>query len=464
MSQQDNTRLVVDRASEGVGVLRDVVRYVGEQTYDVARLLWRQRLDVMLSLVAGLAVAAYALFHWARVDQSQLLTVFDVWFESDMPRIAQTLSDRVSCLHARTSVHPLTSLFLSTPLILLQALGISPAAAMTLYVGAGAFAFGGLLYAALRTMGTRRLEALAVTALAATSAGGVHWLSTPENFSWGAASILVAMIWLAAPRGRHDAWTGPAQSAISMMVTVSNWMAGLAAAVVAVGVRRAIAVSATGLLIVALLTPVQSALFPNAGGFLNVRQELMYSVANSDKAQLAPVNRLLAMFDHVLVAPDVQILPQNEPLAPFKLSYQSLQVANGPVAAVALAGWLGLLGLGVWSMARGRVRKDLAVGVGAVLAGNVLLHLVYGEEVFLYAMHFVTLFALIVGFATRGPRWLIVPVIVATATASHVNNSQHFDRVVDVVNSGRLRPRIEGPLLPPCGPGQTPPPAPTLNN
>jgi hypothetical protein len=314
----------------------------------------------------------------------------------------------------------------------------------------GAFAFGALLFATLRTMKLYRIDAALVAGLTATSAAAMFWLATPENYSWGGATILVSMLWLAAPRGEHDTWTGPVQSAISFCITITNWAAGLIAAFMALGLRRAILVSVSGLMIICVLEPVQYVLYPHAGGFLNVQQEKLYSVLDPAKATFSPLKRVVAMADHVFVAPKYVVLSQDERLAPFKLSFQTMELVGDPAAAVALAGWFALLGMGVWAVVKGRVPKIVAVGVGLVLLANVLLHMVYGEEVFLYSMHFISLYALIAGWACLGSRRIALPLIAVTAIASHIHNAHQFAQVVEVVNSGRLWPHITGPLVPPC--------------
>lgn len=450
MNKTDEPGLLAARVSEAGDIARDVVRFTADQVRLAAALMWRLKLDVLLAIAVGAAVSAYAMLHWLQVNPQRLLGVFDIWFESDMPRIAGSLIDRVGCMHARTTVHPLSSLLLATPAIVAHALGVSENGVVTGYIAAGAFTFGAILYATVRTLGLHRIDSVLVSALTATSAASVFWLSTPENYAWGAATILLSMLWLAAPRGRHDLWTGPVQSALSLAITVTNWMAGLIAAVMALGVRRAIMVSAVGLVIVAALQPVQYELYPRAGGFLNLQQEALYSVLRPEKAQFSPLKRLVAMGDHVFVAPKHVVVAQNERLAPFKLSFQTLEIAQDPIAAVALVGWLLLMALGVWAALRGRVPKPVAIAVGILIGANVLLHMVYGEELFLYSMHFISLYALVAAWACLGTRWIALPLIVVTAVAGHLHNGQAFTEVIRVVNSGELWPHITGSLMPPC--------------
>ena len=376
--------------------------------------------------------------HWAQIDPQRMVTAFDLWFESDMPRIADTLTDRTSYLHVRTTVHPLTSLLLCSPFVALHAAGVDTATVVRIFVGMGAFIFSGLLFVTLRVLRLRRIDAGLVVALVCTSAAGVHWLSTPENFAWGASSILIAILWLAVPRGAHDVWSGPLQAATTLAITVTNGVAGLIAAVLALGVRRGLQAATAGFLIIAILTPLQYAIYPTAGRFLNFRGEGKFSVLETGGAAIAPIKRLVGLSAHVVAAPRALVVAQNEARAPYKLSYQTLDVVRGPAGVITLAGWTLLLTLGIWAALKEHVSPQVSIAVGLMIAANVCLHLVYGEEVFLYALHFACLYAVVAAWACLTLRKVAVPILLVTVVASHLHNSAQFSEVARIVNSGRL--------------------------
>ncbi|WP_309645865.1 hypothetical protein [Phenylobacterium sp.] len=448
MGYKDIAALVADRSTEALRFAGEVIAFVASQIGFAIGVLPRLRLDLLIGIGVGVAGGAYALIHWDTVDARRMMTVFDVWFEADMPRIAGTLTDFSSPDHNRTSVHPLTSLLLGTPFIVLHALGVDVETICTAFVACGAFAFCVVMFATLRVVGLRRVDSAMVVALACTSAGGLHWLSVPENYALGAASLLVPILWLAAPRGEFDRSFGPLQSALSMSITVTNWMAGLAAALVALGVRKGVKVSVLGFLIVALLTPLQSAIYPTAGRFLGFRGEMQYSVVGSERPPPAMLGRIVGITDHALIAPDHTIVAQDRAVAPLTISYQTTQIALHPAAIVARLGWVALLAMGIYAAFRGRVSAQVATVTALVLAGNILLHLVYGEEVFLYALHFVSLYSLIAGWACLASRRAAIPLLLITIVAAHLHNSQQFSEVVKIVNSGELVPAVASSTLP----------------
>jgi hypothetical protein len=70
---------------------------------------------------------------------------------------------------------------------------------------------------------------------------------------------------------------------------------------------------------------------------------------------------------------------------------------------IAVAAWLVLLALGAREAHR-RWRDDRLVQVILLcLAGQFALHVLYGEETMLYALHWVPLLILVAGLAARGP-------------------------------------------------------------
>jgi hypothetical protein len=106
--------------------------------------------------------------------------------------------------------------------------------------------------------------------------------------------VLVAILAAAAiPYGRWPAAVVVA-SAISLSITVTNWMAGLVAALLSQPWRQAIRLSIYAFALVALLTPVQYALFPTAGQFLNIRDEKRYVTADHVRSLPATVPRSMS--------------------------------------------------------------------------------------------------------------------------------------------------------------------------
>lgn len=431
--------LVRERAGETNVLAREIAGEARSQLAAGWRSLIARRLDLVVGSLIGAAFVALSLYLFGLFDPLKLLPAFDIWFEADVPRVVEALQVRDSEYHLRTSVHPLIALMFSTPMLVVRGLGIGVPEMAAAHVALGAFALGLVTYLALRAVRLQRIDAVLLAAALPSTAGGIYWMAVPETYAWGAVSLLVPLIWATRARGSHDRWSGPLQSAFSLSVTVTNWIAGLAAALVALPLRKAIWVSLLGFLIIAALTPIQSAIYPKAGRFLNFKQEIIFTVADGRKAKPMVVERLVGMTAHSLVAPQTSILEQPEPLAPFKLSKTTRSVISGPLQGAALAGWVLLLGLGLASARKGLVAAQVVAIVGLVLAGFAALHLVYGEDVFLYALHFAPMYLMVAAWGLVGP-WRNVSrlVLIATLPLSFFVNLQAFRADVALVNVGRL--------------------------
>jgi hypothetical protein len=107
--------------------------------------------------------------------------------------------------------------------------------------------------------------------------------------------------------------------------------------------------------------------------------------------------------------------------------------SSGPFAAIAVFAWVGLLAIGAWSAVKGSApvpwRKFLVLGLAAQLA----LHVVFGEETFLFAMHFTPLLILLAatGAETRFRRGVLSLATVLLLFGA-VNNWQQFTRSLDL--------------------------------
>ena len=322
----------------------------------------------------------------------------DLWFDADTRRVFDNLTYRFSD-HYRTSVHPLTSLLLSTPTIILQSLGCSAefAARITIAVGAGLLA---LTFFYLCTwIAGRVIDALVYTSLLVSSASFLCFATVFELYAWGGFSILAALAG-ATMGDRYKPAALVIGSAVSLSFTVTNWMAGLAVAFWSVPIRRAVLYSALAFAAVAALSAIQSNLYPTSGKFLFLGEEQKYTKIDiREKVQTAPTAFLL----DPIIFPGVvsKISEQGKTI----LTAERPDGATNWLRTVASAVWLCLAGAGalaawrVWS-ARGPSRQ-MAPLVTGLIAGQLVLHLFYGDDgYFLYSLHFAPLLILLASFAS----------------------------------------------------------------
>jgi hypothetical protein len=328
----------------------------------------------------------------------------DLWFDADTHRVFDNLTYRYSD-HYRTSVHPLTSLLLSTPTIALKALGcpVELAARVTVAAGAGLLAVA-FFYLCTWITG-RVVDALVYTLLLMSSASFLCFATVFELYTWGAFSILVALVSVTV----GDHYKGVALvigSAMSLSFTVTNWMAGLAATYLSVPIRRAALYSVFAFAVVAALSAVQSNIYPTSGKFLFFGEEQKYTKIDiREKIQAAPK----AFFLDPIIFPGV-VSKINEK-GKTTLSAQRPDGATNPILDVAALVWICLASVGAlaawnaWST-QGRL-SQMAILATGLIAGQLILHLFYGDDgYFLYSLHFAPLLILLASFSST-TKWRV---------------------------------------------------------
>jgi hypothetical protein len=353
-----------------------------------------------LVLVAGLATCAAALAWWGfgvAGPEMRDRHYMDLLFQSDGPRVFENLTQRGSS-HARSNVHPVyTLLAYGGVRILRLGLQVGPVTGARVFGSLVAAAWVTLLYVLLRLTGLRSGDAGVFAALGLGSAAAVVWLSVPETYALGSISLMLPLLVLAVSRYRPvPLWTWILASAASFAITVTNWMAGLAASWRGLGWRRAVGASAGAVALVTVLWGAQRLYFPTTKFFVS-DEEGTYLRAPTP-SRLASVAAVFAANAIVLPA------PRRADVDPYYVTVQRSRPGAGSTSRmVAVAAWLLLLALGAREAFR-RWRDDRLVQVVLLcLAGQFGLHALYGEETMLYALHWLPLLVLVAGLAALGP-------------------------------------------------------------
>jgi hypothetical protein len=107
-----------------------------------------------------------------------------------------------------------------------------------------------------------------------------------------------------------------------------------------------------------------------------------------------------------VVAPEFQLQPNWTTYLCLSFEHSSLG-STGPVGQAATIGWALLLSAGVWGTLRDGSLPLFRRVLLLTIAGQVLLHLVYGFELFLYSLHVVPLLVLLASGSTR-LRWAML--------------------------------------------------------
>lgn len=391
--------------------------------------VWDWALAVGVGL-AGAAVTAGICAQWG--DELARLSLGGRWFQSDGWRVFDDLT-QADANHYRSTVHPLFTL-LGLPLVtLVRGLGdLSPIAAIWAVQAAISGLWATALFAACRWAGCDRVSAALLAGLGSVSAGALCWFTVPETYPLGSASIALCVALSAfACRRRVADGVLVAAHALSHAFTVTNAMAGAALLATRHAPRRAAALVLLGSALVALSIVGQRLVFPQPGQVLRpeVVQGEMAFVLHPDQG--GPGHALRVLLGHAMVLPEVGTAGRDA--TGDRLSVQRSTFLLRPTLDLGtVAAWLWLAGLlaAAWGLLRGPQPGRHRLMIGAILAGQLLLHAVYGEETFLYALHVVPLLVAALGLAVaRWPRPLAHAFLGALVLTTAAHNVERIGRM-----------------------------------
>jgi hypothetical protein len=98
---------------------------------------------------------------------------------------------------------------------------------------------------------------------------------------------------------------------------------------------------------------------------------------------------------------------------------------------IAVGLWALLLALGVWGLVTTSRHLRLRVVLTLTILGQLTLHILYGEETFLYSCHFGPLLVVLAAFSTlTSVRRVALALVVALIVCAGFNNSLQFDKAV----------------------------------
>lgn len=388
------------------------------------------RRDVLpcLLLAGGMIVLSLALS--GTMPRVVLIrATMDTWFDSDVTRVYQNMSRRGSWC-SRTSVHPVFPLISHLPVHGLMSLGMEPWPAVRVVMAGVGGVWMVLLYLALRWLGCRRADAAVFSLLAASSAASLFWSAVPDTFPWGGAALLAAVILGAwSVRARPGwVWYWLAQLG-GLAFTITNWMASLLATCVRFRWRRAAAISVAALAALLALWTAQKWLYPTSRLPFMARQELVHCLRDYSGGPAACARSFLF---HTMAMPELTLVPQIEyPQWP-RMTAQFSGIGSGTTwgrAAAVL--WGLLLAAGMLALLADPADGALRLTLGGTLLGQFGMHVIYGYETFLYAMHFVGLLVLAAAWGARTRlRKVVVSVAAICAILLAVNNTLQFRKAV----------------------------------
>lgn len=365
----------------------------------------------MVAIAIG---AGFASHHSAKlIDPALMLDkrTTDVWFHADTIRVFSDMT-LFESKHTYTDVHPLFVL-IAFPLVqtVKTVFSVEPMTAVQIVIATVASLWFSLLFTLLRVIGCRRFDATLFSIVAATSAATMFWFIVPETFSFGSLSILLGLglVGLAQYRKLSPLWY-VAVNTLTLGFTVTNWMAGIFATIVNHRWKQSLLIALKALGVVAILVVVQKVIFPhfNAKFLLPFRiitgEVGEISELDSGSEQGIPLQVLKSFVFDTMVMPAIQIVDNIKDRPCLRMTVQASPLGSGSFwGIVAIGLWAALLGLGLWGMFSTKKHLKLRVVLGLTLLGQLALHLLYGSETFLYALHFLPLLVVLAALGTLTP-------------------------------------------------------------
>lgn len=413
------------------------------------------RADALLAVAAGAGTAIFATWLFYQFNFDVMCRSMDIWLDSDSGRIIAGLNSRTDESHSRAHVHPLWGIGVALPFILLRGLGLVSLQTMSAaYVAICAFAFAAALYTAFRLMRLSRTDSVLGVALCLSTSATWLWIGLPELFFLGAFSLLVPLIWMNVPRGIHDQWSGPLQSLVSLSITVTNWAAGLLAAWLSLGLRRAFVTAVIAFAAAGFISVAQYLLFPEAGAFFNIWKERWADYGATGSF----LDHVRAFFLSTIAAPmpDLREIDTTYRMA-FGDRLSRLQfapVTHSPAGITALVLWGAMVARGLIVAWRGKVGRNTAFFVVVMVIYQFALHAVYGIETFLYSPHFLPFLTIIAAWSllSEGHKTISLAIVIAAITAGMLHNAALFQEMAAWYNALPVDSIVPDPrlLIPAC--------------
>lgn len=380
---------------------------------------------ILIMLIVLAAVASYSAGLHLNTEG---LRKGDVWFQADIGRVYKNMTER-SSNHYRTNVHPVFSLTTAPLVHGLSKLGMTKDTAVRTLVAGVAGIWLAAFYLVLRLLCIRVTDALVFTILISLSGATLFWSTVPETYLFGSLTMLLVLGFVALSESRTFAagyWVGI--SALSLSMTVTNWMAGIAATLASNSLRKTVRITTDAFVVVTVLWAIQHAIFPSSEFFLLSPWERHYMLLE-DAGGLT--EKATVFFSHSIVMPEVQLLANRwAPSWPFFSVQFSALGSTGLLGLSLTVVWGILLIFGAWTAWLQPAFRKFKIVLALSIGGQLLLHMIYGDETFLYSMHWAPMLVFVAAFGLSSihRRW-VLGLAVLFVVGLGLNNVRQFERV-----------------------------------
>ncbi len=364
-----------------------------------------------------------------------LLNTQNLWFDGDPAKIVLMSEDRYAAKPLFTVKHPLYRSAAYALVYPLKRLGTERAARIWILPALVASAWSVLIFALLRLITGRHFDAVLLCLLALTSASAMFWLVVPEVYSWGSATIVTALCLAAV---RNDRIASSAQyvivSALTLSITVTNWMVGILVTFAKQAWRRALQSTVNAFVMVCVFWGVQKLFIPSSEFFLAFTLDPLDRAFVWHPDARGPIAVLGSFLCHTMVMPAIHVQSTGAPLW-YGMTTQASSPGSGtPWGVIAVAVWMALLAIGVYGIVTVREHIVLRTTVAVAVILQLTLHLVYGRETFLYSLHYLPLLLAVVAIGAltrfRGVTLSLVGVLILVGG---INNWLLLTRAITIV-------------------------------
>ncbi len=404
-----------------------------------------RRLYAELAVVAGVLIvaAAWGVYLFSQFDFLRLCRGFDLWFDSDPARTIANVTDRWVIFHERSVLHPLYSLFIAGPFGLLsEALNLRTSTLMAVYVAVQSACLSGAFYVAMRASGLMRLDALMGVLLLNSTAAAIYWVGFPEWIAFAATTLMISLMWIAAPEALRNRFTGGAQSLLSASMVTTNWAIGMAASLLSDFPKlrwgQAFSHTRDALAFMAGFAVIQYFIFPLSGAFLNVWREAGIFL-QPEEASRSIAALTVEFFGQTLVAPSFAAVEGARDVPGWGVLIMTSQNQGVAVTSLTLgifALWAALLALGGYALWRGKIARPPAVLALVSIGFFYVLHMVLGGEIFLFSLHVAPFAAFIALWGTQDRfKWAARGLCAALIALSFTYNLSAFNTATATHNA-----------------------------
>ena len=396
----------------------------------------RPRVQWLLSLLAAILAGTFAYCLLALAPASlRTAPARDAWFDADIERVSTVMTTPLSPFQESSRKHPLYTLLTEPAVKALRFSGLPEHIAVDTVLAGHAALFGFFLSTALQLTGVGLIETLLLTILALSSAAFVFFASIPETFVLSAATICFVLAW-ALLDAKFDDLTDAVVAAISLSITVTNFSFGLLLLWAKYTRRYFFYLACVAFSLVAVVWSVEKHFYLGTEFFTVLGSESQYAVNPSAERATAVITAAVAS---TLVAPKPVLtrnLHDHVPRWPGSWPQGLTMQGQWPAywaAFGALALWIPFLLIGLvntWRLAPADVRW---VVLGGFLV-QMMLHLIYGFEPFLYSLHWLPLLLVVVAYGLRSiPRLARYAVIATLIVFTTINNWHMYDLALGAV-------------------------------